>query len=196
MPSSRTRLEPIVRFGALLRTSASFTSCRWEYDERWPARSSWRRTPAMRLPPGSLRSDHERQIEAGVSRAAVEIQPFGPRFGARRNVGNRMKAIERHQRGARIGRGPRRIRSGIGPRLIDRGFGIADRALEAGNPALCANRQRSLPLPHADTTSRGETGTPPRPGLRVRRCEVRSRESNGPTAARRSSSRSPRRRRR
>ena len=40
IPSSLTRFEPIVRFGALLRMSASFTSCDCEYDERLPARSS------------------------------------------------------------------------------------------------------------------------------------------------------------
>ena len=99
--------------------------------------------------PGSvrlLRPHEEGQVEPRVPRAAVEVQPLGPRVLPRRRIGNRMEPVDLTQH--RLGRAlrPRDVLAGVAPLAARRDLGIAHRALEARDAAarVDADRRRAI----------------------------------------------------
>ena len=77
-PSRRTGLAPTVRSGAVASSSRSSTSVDAAYEVMRPARSTCRRTPIAPPAAGDARAGQERQVEAHVLAASVEVQPLGP----------------------------------------------------------------------------------------------------------------------
>ncbi len=125
----------MVRSGAR-RSSASVRSARPVNDSICPLRSSCRRTPALRAPLAVRRSDEERQVEARLVRPAVEVQPFGPRVGPRRRVGNAVEAIDAAAARSSGGACVHATSAGESRHAaIARCLRVAERALEAGNAA-------------------------------------------------------------
>ena len=91
----------MVRSGAR-RSSASVSSARPVNDSIWPLRSSLQAHAGRFAPPlARRRADQERQVEARLRRPAVEVEPFGPRVGPGRRVGNAVKPIDLAQHDVR-----------------------------------------------------------------------------------------------
>ncbi len=128
--------RPTVRSGAAASRSPSSTSDDVAYEIILPPRFELQpdadRAPAR----GGARTGQERQVEAGVAGVAVEVQPLRPGGGARRHVGDRVKAIHRAEHRSGVGAAHARSRVGVGPRGDAAGLlSRRARALEARDAA-------------------------------------------------------------